>query len=143
MADLTDKIWMAIGETDDPNAVIEAFEATTDVTKGDPVYLSADNKIAPATSAQDCIGIAVKTVSSGDQCPVLTRGRVKVKAGGAITRGKAVYGADSSRRVLQLTDQAVNEGGTGTYTIYYNRKLGTALATTSAADDLLFICLEK
>jgi len=143
MADLTEKTWMAIGETDDPNAVIEAFEAAAAITKGDPVYLSADNKVGPATSAQDCIGIAVKSVSSGDPCPVLIRGRVKVKAGGAVTRGKAVYGSDSSRRVLQLTDQAVNEGGTGTYTVFYNRKLGTALATTTAADDLLFIYVEK
>jgi len=143
MADLTGKTWMAAGETDDPNAIVEAFEATAAITKGDPVYLSADNKVGPATSAQDCIGIAVKSVASGDPCPVLVRGRVKVKAGGAVTRGKAVYGADSSKRVLQLTDQAVNEGGTGTYTIYYNRKIGTALATTTAADDLLFICVEK
>jgi hypothetical protein len=143
MADLTGKTWMAIGETDDPNAIIEAFEATAAITKGDPVYLSADNKVGPATSAQDCVGIAVKSVASGDPCPVLMRGRVKVKAGGAITRGKAVYGADSSKRVLQLADQAVNEGGTGTYTIYYNRKLGTALATATAADDLLFIFVEK
>jgi hypothetical protein len=73
----------------------------------------------------------------------LVSGRVKVKAGGAITRGKAVFGADASKRVVQLTDQAVNEGGTGSYTIYYNRKLGTAVATTSAADDLLFIHVGK
>jgi hypothetical protein len=143
MTDLTGKAWMAIGETDDPNAVIEAFEATANITKGDAVYLSADNKVGPATSAQDCTGIAVKSVSSGEQCPVLICGRVKVKAGGAITRGKAVYGGDSSKRIVQLTDQAVNEGGTGSYTIYYNRKLGTALATTSAADDLLFIFVRK
>jgi hypothetical protein len=71
---------MAIGETDDPNAIIESFEAAAPVTKGDPVYLSADNKVSPATDAQDCIGIAVKSVASGEQCPVLTRGRVKVKA---------------------------------------------------------------
>jgi hypothetical protein len=139
MTDLTGKGWMAIGETDDPNAIIESYEAAAAVTKGDPVYLSADNKVSPATSAQDCIGVAVKSAASGEQCPVLIRGRVKVKAGGAITRGKAVLGADASRRVLQLTDQAVNEGGSGTYTIYYNRKLGTALETAAAADDLLFI----
>jgi hypothetical protein len=132
---------MAIGETDDPNAIIESYEAAAQVTKGDPVYLSADNKVSPATAAQDCIGIAVRSAASGAQCPVLVSGRVKVKAGGAITRGKAVYGSDSSKRVLQLTDQAVNEAGTGSYTIYYNRKLGTALETTSAADDLLFIQL--
>jgi hypothetical protein len=139
MTDFTGKNWMAIGETDDPNAIIESFEAAAAVTKGDPVYLSADHKISPATAAQDCIGVAVKGAASGEQCPVLTRGRVKVKAGDAITRGKAVYGADASKRVLELTDQAVAETGSASYTIYYNRKLGTALQTTTAADDLLFI----
>jgi len=143
MADLTGKSWMAIGETDDPNAIIESFEAAAAITKGDPVYLSADDKVSPASVAQDCIGIATKTVALSAMCPVLIKGRIKVKAGGAITRGKAVYGADASKRVLQLTDQAVNEGGTSTYTIYYNRKLGTALESTTAADDLLFICVDK
>ncbi|MEM4700630.1 MAG: DUF2190 family protein [Candidatus Bathyarchaeia archaeon] len=143
MADNTGKPWMGIGETDDPRAVIETFEAAAAITKGDPVYLSTDDKVSPATSAQDCIGIALKSASAGDPCPVLIRGRVKVKAGGGITRGKAVYGADSSKRILQLTDQAVNEGGTATYTIYYNRKLGWALESASAAEDLIFIYVEK
>ena len=143
MVDKTGKTWMDIGETDDPNAIIETFEAAADITKGDPVYLSADDKVSPASAVQDCIGIATKTVSSGDPCPVVTCGRVKVKAGGAIARGKAVYGADSSKRVLELADQSVDEGGTAKYTIYYNRKLGTALETTTAADDLLFILVGK
>jgi len=143
MADLTGKSWMAIGETDDPNAIIESFLAAVAITKGDPVYLSADDTVSPAAAAQDCIGISVKTVTLGAVCPVLMRGRVKVKAGGAITRGKAVYGADSSKRIIVLTDQAVAEGGSANYTIYYNRKLGTALETTTAADDLLFIAVEK
>ncbi|MEM3459041.1 MAG: DUF2190 family protein [Candidatus Bathyarchaeia archaeon] len=143
MADNTGKTWMSIGETDDPNAIIETFEAAATITKGDPVYLSADDKVSPASSAQDCIGIAVKTVASGQPCPVLVRGRVKVKVGGTVTRGKAVYGGDASKRILQLTDQAVNEGGTSTYTIYYNRKLGTALESASAADDLIFIVVGK
>jgi hypothetical protein len=139
MTDLTGKSWMAIGETDDPNAIIESFEAAATVTKGDPVYLSADDKVSPATAAQDCIGIAVKSAASGEKCPVLIHGRVKVKAGDAISRGKAVYGADSSKRVLELTDQVVDESGSASYTVYYNRKLGTALETTTSADDLLFI----
>lgn len=143
MADKTGKSWMAIGETDDPNAVIESFEVAAAVTKGDPVYLSADDKVSPAAAAQDCIGVAVKTVALGAQCPVLTSGRVKVKAGAAIALGKAVYGADSSKRVLVLADQAVNEGGSASYTIYYNRKLGTALEAASAADDLIFIKVQK
>src|SRR5512136_636467 len=144
MADKTGKTWMAIGETDDPNAVVESLEAEAAITKGDPVYLSADDKVSPAAAAQDCIGIATESQATvGNMVPVLTRGRVKVKAGGSITRGKAVYGADSSKRVLQQTDQLVNEGGSGNYTIYFNRKLGWALETTSAADDLLFIVVEK
>jgi hypothetical protein len=141
MTDLTGKSWMAIGESDDPNAIIVSFEAEANVTKGDPVYLSSDNKVSPAAAAQNCIGIAVKSASATDQCPVLMRGRVKVKAGGAIARGKAVYGADSSKRVLELADQAVNEAGAGIYTVYYNRGFATALETTSTADDLLFIQL--
>jgi len=143
MTDNTGKTWMSIGETDDPNAIIETFEAGAAVTKGDPVYLSADDKVSPATSAQDCIGIAVKSAALGDSCPVLIRGRVKVKAGGAITRGKAVYGGDASKRILQLTDQAVNEGGTAQYTIYYARKLGIALESASTADDLIFVYVER
>ena len=143
MADKTGKTWMAIGETDDPNAVTESYEAEAAVTKGDPVYLSADDKVSPAATAQECIGIAVKDAALGAMCSVLTKGRVKVKAGGAITRGKAVYGADASKRILALADQAVDEGGTATYTIYLNRKLGTALETTTSADDLLFIVVGK
>jgi hypothetical protein len=141
MTDLTQKSWMAIGETDDPNAIIESYEAEANVTKGDPVYFSSDHKVSPSAAAQNCVGIAVKSAGAAAQCPVLIRGRVKVKAGGAIDRGKAVYAADSSKRVLELTDQAVNEAGSGTYTVTYNRKLGTALETTTTADDLLFIQL--
>ncbi len=139
MADVSGKTWMAIGETDDPNAVIESFEAAAAITKGDPVYLSADDKVSPAVADQNCIGIATKSVSSGQSCPVLTRGRVKVKAGGAITRGKAVKGADASKRVVALAD--INEGGAATYS--WTLKLGWALQTTTAADDLLFIAVEK
>jgi len=143
MADKTGKTWMDIGETDDPNAVIETFTADAAITKGDPVYLSDDDAVSSATSAQNCTGIATKTVASGEKCPVLIRGRVKVKAGGAITRGSAVYGADSNKRVVELEDQAVDESGTATYTIYYNRKLGTALESSTTADDLIFIFVGK
>ena len=139
MADVSGKTWMAIGETDDPNSIIETFTAGAAITKGDPVYLSADDTVSPAAADQNCIGIATKTVSSGQPCPVLTRGRVKVKAGGAITRGKAVKGADASKRVVALAD--INEGGAATYS--WTLKLGWALETTTAADDLLFIVVEK
>ena len=143
MTDLSGKSWMAIGETDDPNAIIDSFMVGAAVTKGDPVYLSADDVVSPAAAAQNCIGIAVKSQAAvGGQVPVLVRGRVKVKAGGVINRGRAVYGADATKRILELTDQPVNESGAATYSVYYNRKLGMALENTAAADDLLFIEVE-
>ncbi len=144
MTDNSGKTGMAIGETDDPNAIIQTFAAAAAITKGDPVYLSAAETVTKAAAAQDCIGIAMKTQATvGGPVPVLTKGRVKVAAGGAITIGKAVYGADSSQRVLMLTDvsQAVNEGGSATYTVAvpFAKKLGKALQATTTAGDLLFI----
>lgn len=142
MADKTGKTWMAVGETDDPNVLIESFEAEAAITKGSPVYLSADDKVSESPGGDDAIGVAVKTVALGEKCPVLKRGRVKVTANGAITRGKAVCSA-ASRKVTQFVDQAVNEGGSATYTIYYNRKLGTALESATTDGDLIFIDVEK
>jgi hypothetical protein len=144
MTDNSGKTNMAIGETDDPKAVIQTFAAAAAITKGDPVYLSAAETVTKAAAAQDCIGIAMKTQATvGGPVPVLIKGRVKVAAGGAITIGKAVYGADSSQRVLMLTDvsQAVNEGGSATYTVAvpFAQKLGKALQATTTAGDLLFI----
>jgi hypothetical protein len=144
MTDNSGKTWMAIGETDDPNAEIETFACAAAVVKGNPVYLSADDVVSKAAAAQDCIGIATKSQATvGGPVPVLTRGRVKVAAGGAITRGKAVYGADSSQRVLMLTDvsQAVDEGGSAKYTVAvpFNQRLGYALESVTTAGDLLFI----
>jgi len=141
-SDLTGKPWMAVGETDDPNAIIETFTAAGSITKGSPVYLSADDKVAASPGGDDAIGVALKTVSTGQPCPVLVRGRVKVTAAGAITRGKAVCSAGQGK-VTQLVDQAVDEGGSSKYTIFYNRKLGTALESTTTDGDLLFIYVDK
>jgi hypothetical protein len=142
MADKTGKAWMAAGETDDPNAVIESFEAEVGITKGSPVYLSSDDKVSPSPGGDDAIGIATKTVRAAEMCPVLKRGRVKVVANGAITRGKAVCGA-AGNKVAPLIDQSVDESGAATYIIFYNRKIGTALETTTADGDLLFIDVAK
>jgi hypothetical protein len=133
---------MAIGETDDPEAQIESYEAEAAITKGSPVYLSSDGKVSESPGGDDAIGIAVKTVVAGAMCGVLKRGRVKVTANGPITRSKAVCSA-AGRKVTQFVDQAVNEGGAATYTVYYNRKLGTALQAAAADGDLIFIDVEK
>jgi hypothetical protein len=142
MTDKTGKAWMAVGETDDPNAQIESYEAEAAVTKGSPVYLSNDDKVSPSPGGDMAIGIAVKTVAIGEMCPVLKKGRVKVTANGSIARGYGVCSAGANK-VTQLVDQPIDEGGTATYTIFYNRKLGTALESAVADGDLIFIDVEK
>lgn len=52
------------------------------------LFISADDQVTPAGAAQDCIGIAMEIVADTEPVGVLVRGRVKVAAGGAITRGK-------------------------------------------------------
>ena len=131
-----------MGETDDPTALIESFEAAADITKGSPVYLSADDKVSPSPGGDNAVGIAVQTTVTGEMCPVLKRGRVKVMANGVIPRGSAVRSAGSNK-VTTFDDQPVNEGGSATYTVYYNRKLGTALESAAADGDLIFIDVEK
>jgi hypothetical protein len=116
---------MAAGETDDPEALIESFEAEAAITKGSPVYLSADDKVSASPGGDNAIGVAVKTAAAGEMCPVLKRGRVKVTASGAITRGTAVCSAGSNK-VAQLVDQPVDEGGTATYNIFYKTQTRTA-----------------
>jgi len=59
--------------------------------------------------------------------------------GGIITRGQKVYGGDASARVLALADQAVDEGGTAKYTIYYSRGFARAEQSATAAADLISI----
>ena len=133
---------MAAGETDDPEALIESFEAEAAITKGSPVYLSSDDKVSPSPGGDMAIGIAVKTVAIGDMCPVLKKGRIKVTANGPIARGYGVCSAGGNK-VTQLVDQPVNEGGAATYQIFYNRKLGTALESAVADGDLIFIDVAK
>jgi hypothetical protein len=142
MVDKTDNASIAAGETDDPTVQIESFEAAAGITKGSPVYLSADDKVSASPGGDDAIGVATKTVLTAEMCPVLRKGKVKVIANGAITRGKAVCSAGSNK-VAQLVDQPVNEGGAATYTIFYNRKLGTALESAVNDGDLIFITVGK
>jgi hypothetical protein len=143
MADLFPDIEVGDVYTPMAEAQILSFEAGASITKGDPVYLNADLTVSPATSAQNCIGIALKSVGSGEKVPVLVKGVVKVVAGGAIARGEAVYGADANKRVLALSDLTIDEGGTAVKTVYYSRRLGFALQAFSAAGDEGLILVEK
>ncbi|HVP41005.1 MAG TPA: DUF2190 family protein [Candidatus Krumholzibacteriaceae bacterium] len=121
--------------------IVSLFKATAAVSKGTLVRLTGDLEVQPATASSDPIGVVLKDGATGEIVPVCEHGVCKVKAGGAITVGKAVKSDDSARAVV-LSDQAVNEGGTNTYTIYYARKAGVALQAASVADDwiLVFVC---
>lgn len=145
VADLTGWPNLVAGDVLEPSegALIIDYEAAAAVNKGQAVYLSADGKVSPATSAQNCVGIAIKDAAVGVMCPVLVRGRVKIAVGGATGRGQALYGGDASARLLALSDQAVNEGGTGNYTVYYSRQFAFAEQAATAAGDLISVLVVK
>jgi hypothetical protein len=121
---------------------VVGFEAEANITKGSPVYLTSDMKVSPSPGGDNAIGIANKTVVTGQMCPVATKGVIKVVAAGAIARGAAVCSA-ANGKVTQLVDQAVDEGGAAKYTIYYARKLALALIAALVDGDLIFILLGK
>jgi len=147
MTDFTGLPNLVIGDVIDPlsQCLIGEYEADTGQTiiKGDAVALSADGKISRATSAAMAIGIATKGAAAGEKCSVIVRGRVKVATGGAIARGQRVYAGDAAARVLALTDQAVDEGGTAKYTIYYSRAFAFAEQSAAAAGDLISIIVGR
>ena len=121
--------------------IVSLFKATAAISRGTLVRLTGDLEVQPAVADSDPIGVALKDVESGEGVPVCIHGVCKVKAGGAISRGKAVK-SDGSARAIELADQTVDEGGTATYTIYYARRAGIALQAAAAADDwiLIFVC---
>jgi len=130
------------GDVIAPGALILPFKAASNITKGKAVILSADGEVSQPTSSSNAIGIAVEDASSGDQIGICVLGIVKVKAGGAISRGQAVQN-DSNADVIALSDQSVDEGGTNTYIIYYSRILGFALDSASASGDYIRILVVR
>jgi hypothetical protein len=139
MADKTGKTWMAIGETDDPTAVIESYEAAVAITKGWPVELTVDGKVTQTPATWYGFGVATKSAAIGEMVPVLKKGRVKVTANASLTAAGVNVRNAGSGKVTELSDQAVNEGGSATYSIYQSRKLGRALNKADADGDLIFI----
>lgn len=121
--------------------IVSLFKATADIEKGTLVRLTGDLEVQPAITDSDPIGVALEDTVNGDKVPVCLHGVCKVKAGAAVTRGKAVK-SDANARAVMLSDQTVNESGAGSYTIYYARKAGVALQNADAADDwiLVFVC---
>ena len=91
-------------------------------------------KVMLATTRQGW-GIALKTVATaGDPVPILVFGVVKAFAGAACTRDLACT-FDSAGRLVLLSDQAVNESGSSSYTVYYSAKVARALRSVTTAND--------
>ena len=115
------------------DGTVLSFEAVSNITKGDLVYLSADMTVSKCTAAtQHALGVALTTVSSGEVCSVCTRGVVKVTAGDAITRGETVQ-TDANAQAITLAD------GSATYDETelpdrIARKVGVALQTFDSGD---------
>ena len=114
------------------------------IAKGEPVKIGgADGKVIAATDGSDPIGVALKAASAdGDPVPIMISGAIYLTASAAISRGAAVQPA-GTQKVKTLADQAVNEGGTATYTIYYNRKLGVALEAAAGVGSVVLVALTR
>jgi predicted RecA/RadA family phage recombinase len=123
------------------DGTVLSFEAASNITKGDLVYLSADMTVSKCTAAtQHALGVALTTVQTGEVCSVCTRGVVKVTAGGIINRGEAVQ-TDADAKVITLAD------GSATYDETeipdrIARAVGVALQTF-ASDDTGLIHVSK
>jgi predicted RecA/RadA family phage recombinase len=135
MADNSGRLDLVVGDIAQAGAEITEYLAAAAITKGDPVYLSADMTVTSAAAAQPCVGVAVKTTALGAMCPVCRRGVVKVTAGGIITRGATVYGSDASKRVVANAYAAD--------ILMVNNNLGYCLTAAGAAADLILIMVTK
>ena len=115
------------------DGVVLSFEAAAAITKGDLVYISDDMKVSKCSAAtQFAIGITLKTVEAGEFCSVCVRGVVKVTAGGAISRGKAVQ-TDANAKVIVLADGSASYSA-GDIPDRISRAVGIALQTFASGD---------
>ena len=123
------------------DGIVLSFEATSAITKGDLVYLSADMKVSKCSeTTQYAVGVALNTVAAGEFCSVCVRGVVKVTAGGAIDRGKAVQ-TDANAKVIVLADGSASYAA-GDIPDRISRAVAIALQTF-ASDDTGLIYVDK
>lgn len=116
--------------------VVLSFEAETDFTKGKCAYLSDDMKVSQAAAEQSCIGIFIKSGSSGEMAPVCVEGVIKVTGGtGGLTRGLAISGSDANGDPITLPEAAA----VGDVNDLIGKKLGVALQTIAAASTGLIL----
>jgi len=127
--------------------IIITCKAGEAITKGRLVKLSdaTDMSVVTATAKSNVLGVAMKAaLAAGEYIPVCVRGEVKMKLGtvtGTLAAGSAVC-SNANGLSEALADQAVNEGGTATYTIYYNAKAGITLQS-GVTGDLIRVLVGK
>ncbi|RJS67918.1 hypothetical protein CW680_01080 [Candidatus Bathyarchaeota archaeon] len=131
---------VGLGETVGPvPPVILPCKAGAAITKGDFVKLSdaQDFTVVAAGANDDVLGVAMKEAqAAGEYIPVCVFGIVKMECGGTVTAGNAVA-SNSEGLPVDVADQPVDEGGTATYTIYYNHVAGIALQSGGDGDYVL------
>ena len=84
------------------NKIMLKFIASASITKGQVVYISGNNQVAPATDAEaaKCIGVADNDAASGEEVNVVIYGKATVTADGAINPGDRVRAASTAGRVV-------------------------------------------
>jgi len=116
------------------------------ISKGRFVKISSGTSEVPtvvtATAYANVLGVALKAASAANEyIPVLVRGIVKMTLGtvsGTLAAGSAVR-SNANGLPEALTDQDVDEGGSSTYTIYYNAKAGVTLQDGATGDKVLVL----
>ena len=124
------------GEAVGPEVVVQTCRSGEAIQKGVFVKLSDghDLTVVRAGENDDVLGVAMRSASgAGEYIPVCVFGRVKMECGGTVTAGNAVA-SNSEGLPVDVSDQEVDEGGTGQYTIYYNHVAGVALQSGGDGD---------
>lgn len=111
--------------------------ASTTIAKGDVVAFDADSFLVRAPADEkNPVGVAAEGRASGlGEHPPLAfvkHGVAGVKATAAVRAGRAVKVGAAPGEVVEFGDQPVNEGGTATFTVHPNEKLGVALEDIAA-----------
>ncbi len=136
MTDLSGRTDLAVGDVAEQGAIIEEYECEAAVTKGQAVYMSSAGKISPTTvAAEIAIGIATMTKAIGEMCPVCTKGKIKVTAGGVIALSASVRGSTGGKVIANAYAADI---------VMVNNNLGNNAWTAAAADaDLILIRVNR
>jgi hypothetical protein len=125
---------------------IVPFIAGAAVTMGQPVYITADMTVSPATSkSHNAIGVAVtnqatigRPVSILMGCPIVYMSALDT----TVTFGLQVVASTGGEIIAaDVADQAVNESGSATYTFSVSYIIGVALETAAAAHAIVRVAV--